>query len=65
MFNSVFFLQIKHILTKKNFEMFFRVVKINTFSVFHVESQNYLIQDSFISFDTNIWLLWFSERVKK
>ena len=45
--------------------MFFRAGKTNKFSVFHVESQNYLIQDSFISFDTNIWLLWFRERVKK
>ena len=54
MFNFVLFLQIKHTLTKKNFEMFFRPGKINKFSVFHVELQNYLIQDSFIGFDTNI-----------
>ena len=38
MFNSVFFLQIKHILTKKNFEMYFRAGKTNKFSVFHVEN---------------------------
>ena len=38
MFNSVFFLQIKHILTKKNFEMHFRAGKTNRFSVFHVEN---------------------------
>ena len=38
MFNSVFFLQIKHILTKKNIEIYFRAVKTNTFSVFHVEN---------------------------
>ena len=40
MFNSVFFLQIKHILTKKNFEMYFRAGKTNIFSVFHVENSN-------------------------
>ena len=38
MFNSVFFLQIKHILTKKNFEMYLRAGKTNNFSVFHVEN---------------------------
>ena len=38
MFNSVFVLQIKHILTKKNFEMYFRAGKTNKFSVFHVEN---------------------------
>ena len=37
MFNSVFSLQIKHILTKKNFEIYFRAGKTNIFSVFHVE----------------------------
>ena len=38
MFNAVFFLQIIHILTKKNFEMHFRAGKTNLFSVFHVEN---------------------------
>ena len=38
MFNSVFFLQIEHILTKKNFEMHFRAGKTNRLSVFHVEN---------------------------
>ena len=38
MFVSAFFLQIKHILTKKNFEMYFRAGKTNKFSVFHVEN---------------------------
>ena len=38
MFNCVFFWQIKHILTKKNFEMYFRTGKTNIFSVFHVEN---------------------------
>ena len=37
-FNSVLFLQIKHILTKKNFEMHFRAGKTNRFSVFHLEN---------------------------
>ena len=35
---SVFVLQIKHILTKKKFEMFFTAGKTNTFSVFQVEN---------------------------
>ena len=34
----LFFLQIEHILTKKNFEMHFRGGKTNRFSVFHVEN---------------------------
>ena len=38
MFNSVFFLQIKHIFTKNNFEMHFRAGKTNRFSVFRVEN---------------------------
>ena len=38
MFNSVFFLQIKHISTKKNFEIYLRAGKTNKFSVFHVEN---------------------------
>ena len=38
MFHSLFFLQIKHILNKKNFEMHFRAGKTNRFSVFHVEN---------------------------
>ena len=37
MFNYVFFLQIKHILTK-NIEMYLRTGKTNIFSVFHVEN---------------------------
>ena len=36
--NPLFFLQRKHILTKKNFEMHFRAGKTNRFSVFHVEN---------------------------
>ena len=40
MVNSVFFLQIKHILTKKKFEMHFRAGKANRFSVFHVENNS-------------------------
>ena len=38
MFNSVFVLQIKHISTKKNFEMYLKAVKTNKFSVFHVKN---------------------------
>ena len=39
MFNAVFFLQIKHISAKKNFEMYFRPGKTNTFSVYYVENR--------------------------
>ena len=38
MFNSVLFLQIKHISTKKDFEMHLTAGKTNKFSVFHVEN---------------------------
>ena len=38
MLNSVFFSQIKHISTKKNFEMYLRAGKTKKFSVFHVEN---------------------------
>ena len=38
MFNSVLFLQIKHNLSKKIFEMYFRAGKTITFPVFHVEN---------------------------
>ena len=41
MFNSFSFLQIKHILTKKNFEMYLRAGKTDIFSVFHVENVNF------------------------
>ena len=48
-FHSVFFLQIKHILSKKNFEMHFRAGKTNRFSVFHVEN-NGKIQSTYYGF---------------
>ena len=38
MFNYFFFLKIKHILTKKNFEMYLRAGKTDILSVFHVEN---------------------------
>ena len=38
MLNSVFFSQIKHISTKKNFEMYLKAGKTKKFSVFHVEN---------------------------
>ena len=49
MFNSVFVLQIKHNLTKKNFEMYFRAGKTNTFTVFHVENGKISV---------NVMVLW-------
>ena len=38
MFNSFSFLQIEHILTKKNFEMYLRAGKTDIFSVSYVEN---------------------------
>ena len=38
MFISFSFLQIKYILTKKNFKMYLRAGKTDIFSVFHVEN---------------------------
>ena len=48
MFNYFLFLKIKHILIKKNFEMYLRAGKTDILSVFHVENGN--IQS----------MLWFS-----
>ena len=59
MFNSVFFLQIKHILTKKNFEMYLRAGKTNKFSVIHVE--NCKIQSMlwfYVCFNVKIRVIW-------
>ena len=59
MFNSVFVLQIKHILTKKNFEMYFRAGKTNKFSVFHVENGE--IQSMlwlYVFFNLEIHVIW-------
>ena len=64
MFNSVFFLQIKHILTKKNFEMHFRAGKTNRFSVFHVE--NGKIQSMlwfYVCFNVEIRVIWVKNKL--
>ena len=64
MFNSVFFLQIKHILTKKNFEMYLRTGKTNKFSVFHVE--NGKIQSMlwfYVSFNVEIRVIWVKNKL--
>ena len=64
MFNSVFFLQIKHILTKKNFEMHFRAEKTNRFSVFHVE--NGKIQSMlwfYVCFNVEILVIWVKNKL--
>ena len=49
MFNSVLILQIKHNLSKKNFEMYFRAGITNTFPVFHVENGELQSSYSFIA----------------
>ena len=64
MFNSVFILQIKHILTKKKFEMHFRAGKTNRFSVFHVG--NGKIQSMFwfyVCFNIEIRVIWFKNKL--
>ena len=64
MFNSVSFLQIKHILTKKNFEMYLRTGKTNIFSVFHVE--NGKIQSMlgiYVSFNIEIRVIWVKNKL--
>ena len=64
MFNSVFFLQIKHISTKKNFEMYLRAVKTNKFSVIHVE--NGKIQSMlwfYVCFNVKIRVIWVKNKL--
>ena len=64
MFNSVFVLQIKHILTKKNFEMYFRAGKTNKFSVFHVENGE--IQSMlwlYVFFNLEIHVIWVKNKL--
>ena len=54
-----FLLQIKHISTKKNFEMYLRAGKTNKFSVFHVE--NGKIQSMlwfYVCFNVEIRVIW-------
>ena len=64
MFNSVLFLQIKHNLTKKNFEMYFRAGKTNTFPVFQVE--NGKIQSMlqfYVCFNVEMRLIWVKNKL--
>ena len=64
MFNSVFVLQIKHILTKKNFEMYIRAGKTNKFSVFHVENGE--IQSMlwlYVFFNLEIHVIWLKNKL--
>ena len=64
MFNSVFFLQIKHNLTKKNFEMYFRATKTNAFSVFHVENCNFQSMLWFyVCFNVVIRVIWVKNKL--
>ena len=59
-----FFLQIKHILTKKNFEMHFRAGKTNIFSVFHAEIGK--IQSMlwfYVCFNVEIRVIWVKNKL--
>ena len=63
MFNSVFVLQIKHISTKKNFEIYLRAGKTNNVSVFHVE--NGKIQSMlwfYVCFNVQIRVIWVKKK---
>ena len=64
MFNCVLFLQIKHILTKKNIEIYFRAGKTNTFSVFH--SENDKIQSMLLFYEglnVEIHVIWLKNKL--
>ena len=60
MVNSVLFLQIKHILTQKKFEMHFRAGKANRFSVFHIENNGKIqsILWLYVCFNVEIRVIW-------
>ena len=64
MFNSVFFLKIKHILNKKNFEMYLRAGKNDILSVFHVE--NGKIQSMlwfYVCFNVETRVIWVKNKL--
>ena len=64
MLNSVLFSQIKHISTKKNFEMYLRAGKTKKFSVFHVE--NGKIQSMlwfYVCFNVEIRVIWVKNKL--
>ena len=64
MFNSVFFVEIKHNFSKNNFEMYFRAGKTNIFSVFHVE--NGKIQSMlwfYLCFKVEIHVIWVKNKL--
>ena len=64
MFNCVLFLQIKHILTKKNIEIYFRAVKTNTFSVFHAENDKIQSMLSFYEgLNVEIHVIWVKNKL--
>ena len=64
MFNSVFFLQIKHVLTKSNFEMYLRSGKTNIFSVFHVENgKNQSMLLFYLSFNVEMRGIWVKNKL--
>ena len=64
MVNSVLFLQIKHNLTKKNFEIYFTAGKTNIFSFFHVE--NGKIQSMlwfYVCFNVELHVIWVKNKL--
>ena len=64
MFNSVFFLLIKHISTKKNFEMYLRAGKTNKFSVFNVENDKIPSKLWFyVCFHVEIRVIWVKNKL--
>ena len=64
MVNSVLFLQIKHNLTNKNFEIYFTAGKTNIFSGFHVEngkSQSMLW--FYVCFNVELHVIWVKNKL--
>ena len=61
---SFSFLQIKHILTKKNFEIYLRAGTPNIFSVFHVEnSKNQSMLWFYVCFNVEIRVIWVKNKL--
>ena len=64
MFNSVLFFQIKHILTKRNFEMYLRAGKTKRFLVFQVENgKRQSMLWFYVCFNVEIRVIWVKNKV--
>ena len=59
MFNSVFFLQIKHISTKKNFEMYLRAGKFSNVENGKIQSMLWF----YVCFNVEIRVIWVKNKL--